>query len=149
MKKTIEQRFWEKVKKGGDDECWLWIGARNNAGYGNIKAEGKYINGHRLSYKIHFGEIKKGMYICHKCDNPSCVNPKHLFMGIPQENDNDKVKKQRQSRGEKHPISKLTEELVRKIRKESGSHQSLSIKYNVSRRLIGMVKQKSIWKHVQ
>ncbi len=147
-KKTLEERFWSKVDRRTKIECWVWRGAKNLAGYGNIKVEGKYTNAHRISYKIHFGEIKKGLVICHKCDNPTCVNPNHLFSGTPQENDDDKVRKNRSLKGIKHPLAKLNEQNVLEIRKSVGTHQSIADKYNVSRRLIGMVKQKTIWTHL-
>lgn len=137
-----------KVERKATEECWLWLGAKNNAGYGNIRVNKKYTNAHRIAYQIYFGEIKKGLVVCHKCDNPSCVNPYHLFIGRPIDNDADKVKKNRHIYGMKHPLSKLTDKQVLKIRMESGSHQSIANRYNVSRRLIGMIKQGSIWKHL-
>lgn len=145
--KTLEQRFWSKVKK--TKTCWLWVGARNKAGYGNLKVANKYVNAHRVSFEFKIGPIKKGNYVCHKCDNPSCVNPKHLFQGKPIENDRDKVKKGRQVRGVTHPNSKLTESQVILILKANGSHQNIANLFNVSRRLVGMIKNKKIWKHIQ
>lgn len=146
--KTLDQQFWPKVKKAAAGKCWEWSGAKNKAGYGNIKTGGKYRNAHRVSYEIHYGTIPKNLFVCHKCDNPSCVNPNHLFLGTPQDNDNDKVTKGRQIRGEQHTLSKLTRESVLQIRKMKGSHQNIADKFGVSRRLIGMVKEKSIWKHI-
>ena len=145
--KTLEERFLRKVVK--TDTCWLWGGAKNNAGYGNMNVGGKYYNAHRISYQLFVGMIKKGLLVCHKCDNPTCVNPLHLFLGTPKENDADKIKKRRHMFGVKHPMSKLTEEQVLKIRKEEGSQQSISERYGVSRRLVGMIRNYKIWKHLK
>lgn len=147
-KKTIEEQFWSKVRREGDNECWPWIGAKNTAGYGNIKFQGKYVNAHRVSFQLHFGQILPGYYVCHSCDNPSCVNPSHLFQGLPWENDADKIQKKRHVFGERHPKSKLKEEQVKKIFAEVGTQENIAKKYNVSRRLIGLIKNGVIWKHL-
>ena len=77
------------------DGCHIWIGAKKAAGYGTIKNKGKTLNSHRASYTIYNGEIPHGMMICHKCDNPSCVNPAHLFLGSQSDNIKDAVSKGR------------------------------------------------------
>lgn len=140
------KRFFDKINK--TSTCWIWTGAKNNAGYGNFRYNGKYLNSHRVSYLLFKGHIPPKMFVCHTCDNPSCVNPKHLFIGTPQDNDDDKVAKGRQIKGSKHKYSKLKESDIPKIRKDKRSHQSIANTYNVSRRLIGMIKEGTIWKHV-
>ena len=146
--KKVEDQFWGKVEKRAKEKCWLWLGARNNAGYGNIRVNKKYTNAHRISWLIHFGDIKKGFVICHKCDNPPCVNPYHLFTGRPRDNDADKVRKNRHIYGMKHPRSKLTDEQVLEIRAINGTHQTIADKYDISRRLVGMIKKRDIWNHL-
>ncbi len=86
-------RFWNKVKKE-ESGCWNWIGALRS-GYGIIKIDGKLISTHRLSYILTNGNIPEGMFICHKCDNPKCVNPDHLFLGTRSDNMIDALNKGR------------------------------------------------------
>ena len=86
---SVEIRFWKYVNK--TDHCWLWIGGLRN-GYGIINEGGKFGNAkyaHRISWQIHNGVIPDGMDILHRCDNPPCVNPKHLFVGTHQDNMRD------------------------------------------------------------
>ena len=111
-----EKRFWRRVKK--TKNCWLWLGCKRNkhGGYGIIQINGKPISTHRFSYEININKIQKGLYVCHKCDNPSCVNPKHLFLGTPQDNVRDRDIKERLAKGEKQGLSKLKNEDIKKIR---------------------------------
>lgn len=95
----LKDRFWSKVVK--TDTCWIWIGAGSTSkkGYGQIRlpgAKGRQTSAHRVSWILHRGEIPIGLDVLHKCDNPPCVNPDHLFLGTNQDNVNDKVSKGRQ-----------------------------------------------------
>lgn len=91
---SFEERFWNKVSKGKDDECWNWTGC-TVIGYGVLKNHSKPIKTHRASWIIHFGSIPKGMCVCHKCDNKLCCNPNHLFLGTFADNNHDRDKKGR------------------------------------------------------
>lgn len=121
--KSREVRFWRKVEKRGADECWPWIGARDGArAYGRVylgrAGQVKGFFAHRIAYEYSVGPIPCGLLICHKCDNPPCCNPSHLFVGTHRDNSSDKIAKGRgtTNRGEKNPMAKLTVRDVEEIR---------------------------------
>ena len=114
MKRTTEERFWAfvlKTKMG----CWLY---RQSKTYGKFWDGRQHVQAHRYSFMNHKGKIPKGMFVCHSCDVPNCVNPKHLFLGTPKANMVDMMNKKRNvtCRGERNGKSKLTLEDVKRIR---------------------------------
>ena len=87
-------RFWRYVVKN-EEGCWSWIGHKDENGYGRMSVLGKKQRGHRISYTIHFGKIPDKMFVCHRCDNPECTRPDHLFLGTNKDNMKDAYKKGR------------------------------------------------------
>ena len=141
-------RFWKRVDKKGDNDCWIWIGGRLTRGYGAFKVGTKCISAHRFSWKIHFGDIPTGMVVCHKCDNPPCVNPKHLFLGTQAENQHDKKEKGRAARGEGNNKAKLTERNVKEIRSLISlglSSREIAKRYGVRHAAILDIKSNKNW----
>lgn len=98
-RRSLEERFWEKVQK--TDSCWPWTGFLNHFGYGNISSGGRYgrpIRAHRVSWELHNGPIPDGLFVLHNCpsgDNPACVNPAHLWLGTKLQNSRDMMAKGR------------------------------------------------------
>ena len=123
MKSVTEKdktRFWRKVKKLDIDKCWEWTAGKDTSGYGKFKWDGKDVGSHRFSWMIaNDKEIPEEMYVCHSCDNPSCVNPNHLWLGTPSENIKDSFNKGRTARdGDNSHCAKLTAAQVLKLREE-------------------------------
>jgi len=87
------KRFWDKVEK--TDGCWLWTASKSEDGYGYFRFDGGMRKAHRMSWLFTNGEIPEGMFVCHSCDNPSCVNPEHLWLGTNQDNQDDMNEKGR------------------------------------------------------
>lgn len=111
-------RFWSKVRKGEPDECWEWQGAENGRGYGTIHYGGAKTYTHRLAWILTNGDVRSGLCVCHRCDNPSCCNPAHLWLGTQTDNARDMASKGRNFRavGELCGRAKLTNDRVLAIR---------------------------------
>lgn len=131
--------------------CMFWMGEITPAGYGLISRNGKRVGAHRIIKEMEIGRpLSSGEWVLHKCDNPSCVRPDHLFIGTPKENTGDKLKKGRANtaHGEGHPHSKLTENDVRKIRSMSGLQREIAEQFGVHQVLISLIKRGKCWRHV-
>lgn len=150
--KTIN-RFLEKVTKCGSNGCWEWKATKNDGGYGLFWFGGWMQKAHRVSYILHRGTIPSNLHVLHRCDNRSCVNPDHLFLGTNSDNVADKVLKGRQARlvGEKHPMSILKETDVIHIRRqlsEGMSKLKIAKMYGVTDGAIYRIAMGKTWKHV-
>lgn len=149
---TFADRFWSKVDPSGD--CWLWTAHIKPQGYGQFTvAKGRFYGAHQVAYVLVRGPIEAGLSVCHRCDNPPCVNPDHLFLGTQSDNAFDMLAKgrARRVRGTDHPSARLTEADVRAIRAAPafpGRNKTLAARYGVSTRAIWCVITGATWAHV-
>lgn len=146
-------RFNEKVRKGAEGECWIWMGARMPKGYGQIKIPKtrRQIPSHRLSYLIHRGPIPPGKCVLHRCDNPPCVNPDHLFIGTKLDNALDMVSKMRHCYGEKQGGHKLTEKEVldiHRLLKIGVKQKQIAQMFSIGEMQISRIKTGARWSHI-
>jgi len=162
--RSARQRFWGKVDEQSKDECWEWKGGKYPNGYGRFWLRGVGVGAHRIAYLINTGIDPVGLVVCHKCDNPSCVNPDHLFLGTYSDNTRDMIKKGRWSpappenrnpvQGDRHYRSKFTDDDIRDIRKfyDHGSRgrgiRALAKRYNVRPNTIYSIVHNLTWKHI-
>lgn len=131
--------FLNRIKKG--KSCWLWAGNRNEYGYGIfLMAGGKAVRAHRYSYEHFNGPIPKGLIVMHTCDNPPCVNPKHLKIGTRADNNSDTKRKKRHLYGLKHPQGILSDAQVRAIRKDGRTTYAIAATYGISQSYVSGIR---------
>jgi hypothetical protein len=155
----VADRFWARVDRRGHDECWPWLGSKTSDGYGSLYALEKSWRATHLALILATGEAPpKGMFACHKCDNPPCVNPAHLFIGTAAENNADRHRKGRtvyrfipahlKARGERHGSAKLKEADVLAIAASGKSIRALASEYGVGFGTIQRIKSGAAWQHL-
>jgi hypothetical protein len=148
-RQKLEDRFKNFVMPEPNSGCWLWMGGENRQGYGQIgNGNGKDVRAHRVSWEIHYGPIPDGLDVLHKCDNPPCVNPQHLFLGTPQDNMDDCCKKKRQAYGSRNFKAKLADADVIKIRQDTRFAKEIAISFGVSTNTIDSIRENRTWKHI-
>jgi len=142
----------EKLDKYGvpipECGCVIWVGGIGKAGYGILKHKKITMSSHRASYIQKFGDIPKGKYVCHSCDNRACINPDHLFVGTHSDNMADMVKKGRSPRyiGENNPMCKLTEWDVVAILLDDRKRSEIAEAFNIHTKTIYKIKSGKLWK---
>ena len=154
--RPINDRFFEKVNKAGEDECWIWTGAINRNGYGSILHQGSIKTASRVAYELQVGPIADGLHVLHHCDTPLCMNPRHLYLGDNKQNTKDRVERKRTggigkdgaSAGERNIKAKLTIDAVKAIRSSCESSNNLGSVYGVDPNTIRSVRRKITWRHV-
>jgi hypothetical protein len=155
----LDEKLWAKTEKRGPDECWPWRGYRDGQGYGALWDRGRMARTHRVSYQVNKGPIPDGMCVCHSCDNPSCVNPNHLWLGTQLDNQRDMHAKGRGRYRSNLPAgfatrgnAKITEEVVRTLRslglKKQGDYRPYAEKYGVAVATIRDVVVGRTWRHL-
>lgn len=148
----LSERFWSKVNVTVKIRCWYWLGAKNSFGYGQLTEKGKNLKAPRVAYFLRNGRWPKNA--CHRCDNPACCNPDHIFEGTRSENARDMVSKGRckPDRGESHGGAVLSNVAVIGIRSDykegNYSMESLAKKYSCSFSTIQRVITRKNWRHV-
>lgn len=161
-KEVINQRFSNNIiipdnwECNPEEKCWPWKGLIETGGYGIFIANGQHIKAHRFAYEAYNDcTIPDNLLVCHKCDNPLCCNPFHLFLGTAEDNNKDRTLKGRgvYNHGSKHHNSKLTEEQVLQIRDILQNHKYTSLKlladqFGVSRSIITVIRDRKGWNHI-
>ena len=146
----IVAHFWSQVDRGGADECWNWTGptAQRTKGYGVFSLNRLPKRAHRYAWEVTHGDIPAGMFVCHSCDNPSCCNPSHLFLGTPGDNSRDMVRKGRAGLSGR----KLTDEDVHTIRvllSNGETLTSIAERYGVTKTCICDIRKHRTWRNVR
>lgn len=149
-KETIADRIMRCSIPEPNSGCWIWMAALSKSGHGHLHYRRQWQGGaHRASYEAFCGKIPPGLWVCHRCNTPACVNPEHLYLGTVVENTNDRMKAGTSMRGERHHDTPFTEKDVIAIRQSPESGASLARRLGVSRQAINKIKARKTWAHVE
>lgn len=147
----LAERFWRKVSRPGMLECWEWQGSFLRRGYGQFSvSHASTCHAHRMAYLLTFPEWDGKGFVCHRCDNPPCCNPAHLFVGTHQENMRDMIAKGRKiiMRGTAHGRGRLTEADILEIRQSTKTGIELAAEFGVSQSHISGIRHRRFWSHI-
>lgn len=152
-KRPIKERLLSKITVDDSTGCWNWNKGKDKNGYGQIAypEAGEY-RAHRVSYLVFVGKIPAGSFVCHRCDNPSCINPSHLWLGTNDDNMADMVEKRRSARRESNPASKLKEADVSEIKRliaKGGSNRAIAADFGVTHRIVSLIRRGLLWSDAQ
>lgn len=146
-RKPLTVRLWARIQKAGPNDCWPWIGGCCPRGYGRIGNDEKKMRNvltHRAAYEDVVGPIPAGLNVLHRCDNPTCCNPAHLWLGTHADNNADMDAKGRRRvgnlKGENNGNAKLTSKQADKIRKAKGSQWDIADRFGVSQSTVSLIK---------
>ena len=144
---TRIQSFYDRVQTAGD--CWEWTGGKDRQGYGRMRVNGKHVSAHRFSYELNVGRIPSGLMVCHRCDNPGCVKPSHLFIGTAKDNNHDAVKKGRTARtcGTQNGNAKLKPSDIVRIKElcKSNTQRQVARKFGISQMCVSKIVRGLKW----
>ena len=146
------ERFYSKTKRV-ESGCLEWQASVRRGGYGQFNTgNGRIKCAHRFAWELVNGEIPKGMFVCHTCDNPRCVEVSHLFLGTPLDNTIDMVDKGRHKKvclkGTTHGMSKITDKEALQIFNAEGTNIDIALEYGISNQQVSNIKLKKSWTHV-
>jgi hypothetical protein len=152
LSQTDLDRFWSKVRRREDDACWEWLACKDDNGYGKFSIQtdrkGLLYVATRIMYFLHYRYDPGSLMVCHVCDNPGCVNPRHLWLGTLADNNTDRSNKGRDARGEQNGNAKITAEQARCIRQSHGTCEHLARQYGVNFGAISKIRTGRTWRHI-
>ena len=157
--KTIHDRFMDKVSPEPNSGCWLWTAFTRKDGYGQFRFEGRTQAAHRVAWQLYNGPLDRGasgsgVCVLHKCDNPACVNPDHLFTGSNADNVKDMVAKGRNQKcmGQDASMAKLTDAdiiTIRLLARMGKPQNEIATMFNVDNSTISDIKRRKSWNHLK
>jgi hypothetical protein len=149
--KTALERFTAKYEVNPNTSCWEWVAAKIPGGYGSFSySKAGEVHAHRAAYIMFVGPIPQKLWILHKCDNRKCVNPDHLFLGTPRDNERDKIAKGRKPifNGEETSNNKLTTSQVLAIRSDFRTQDKIALAYGIAQSQVSRIKSGKRWGHL-
>lgn len=144
--------FFDRVEVNDETGCHIWKGPKDKDGYGLFWNHKKLVRAHRLAFERAYGIYPGKLFVLHRCDVPSCVNPDHLFLGTAMDNAQDRNKKKRQAKGESFPLRtkrrSVTEEIVREIRGSNERECEIVRRLKLPQSTVNHIRLRRSWKHV-
>lgn len=148
IKPSVEERLLLYSMPEPNSGCWLWIGAGSYDSYCEVGFEGRTQKAHRVAFKVWCGPIPRGLYVCHKCDVPACINPVHLFLGTAKQNQADSRNKGRSARGRRNGMVQYDEDLIRAVFHAEGRNFEIARRFGISDVHVAQIKTRKRWAHL-